>query len=269
MDLVDIGDKCVFCNIKENNAYIVGKASCINCFIQWRRNIDKCNGPNCNRTGEKVKNFMKNRQFCTTCYFKLQRKQFSEKDILLSIAIKNNNVNSLFKVEKKIGSGAQGTVYKAKDLEGRAVAIKKIDMKETPARFINDELIITKKNVNVNIIKFLSSYSVDGEVWMMTEYHPYSLLNILKIVQLQENDVATILRDVANGLHYLHTIRIIHRDIKPDNIVISVDGVVKIVDFGASICLIKNLPTRKSIVGTTDFMVNLKLQLFEIMNNSL
>lgn len=249
-------DKCLFCNMRKNNAKVIGSGSCINCYVLWKRNLEKCCGPNCNRTGDKVKNFMKNRQFCTTCYFKLQRKQFSEKDILESIAVKDNNVNNLFKIERKIGSGAQGVVYKAENKYGQAVAIKKIDMKETAIRFINDELIITKRNVNENVIRFLSSYQIDGEVWMITEYQPYSLWNILKKVQLQENDVAAVLRDVANGLFYLHSTQIIHRDIKSDNIVISENGVVKIVDFGASICLIKSISTRKTIVGTTDFMVN-------------
>lgn len=248
---------CVFCGnkLKEKNANLMGKVSCINCYVLWKRNMEKCCGPNCNRVGEKVKNFMKNRQFCTTCYFRLQRKKFSEKDILNSIATKESN--NLFKVEKKIGDGAQGVVYKAKDMYGRLVAIKKIDMKETSIIIIiNDELIITKKNINVNVIKFLSSYQVDGEVWMITEYHPYSLFGILKKVQLQESDVATVLRDVANGLLYLHSTNIIHRDIKSNNIVISVHGVAKIIDFGASICLLKSVPYRKTIVGTTDFMVS-------------
>lgn len=176
--------------------------------------------------------------------------------MLHSLSTNIVEISSLYEVETTIGEGGQGTVYKAKDKENNTVALKKIVISETELSFINDELLISKKNMHPNILCHFNSYCDGGNVWMVMEYHAYSILDILNRVQLERGDIATMVRDVATGLEYLHELKLIHRDIKADNILISENGVCKIIDFGLSAYLRGADNYRQSLVGTTDFMVS-------------
>jgi len=72
--------------------------------------------------------------------------------------------------------------------------------------------------------------------------------------KIPENVIAYILKQMLMGLHSLHSRRQLHRDLKSDNVLMSLNGDVKIADFGFAIQLTKEILNRKSLVGTPAWM---------------
>lgn len=72
--------------------------------------------------------------------------------------------------------------------------------------------------------------------------------------QIPESVIAYILKEILTGLDSLHSRRQLHRDLKSDNILLSLNGDVKIADFGFAIQLTKEILNRKSLVGTPAWM---------------
>lgn len=250
-------DICCFCSVERSICAKIGHTKCcINCYVKWTREFERCCGPGCPRTGKMVKNFKRNRRFCNRCVKKIQDNKITEKQMLESLSTSIQNIDELYEIEKKLGEGGQGTVYKAKDKENNIVALKKLIVSKSNLIFLNDEMLISKKTLNPNILRYHDIYFDRKNIWMVMEYHPFSLMKIVHTIQLEEGDVATIVRDIASGLNYLHNIKLVHRDIKPDNIVISHNGVCKIIDFGMSAYLRGADNSRRSEVGTIDFMVS-------------
>ncbi|XP_039238681.1 serine/threonine-protein kinase PAK 3-like [Pipra filicauda] len=101
-----------------------------------------------------------------------------------------------------------------------------------------------------NIIRYIDSYLFNEELWLVMEYvEGCTLAAVVSIQALEEEMIASISRECLKGLDFLHSNRVIHRDIKSDNILLGVDGSVKLIDFGFCVWL---QPWRKkrSVRGT-------------------
>ncbi|XP_077300030.1 mitogen-activated protein kinase kinase kinase 13-like [Arctopsyche grandis] len=130
---------------------------------------------------------------------------------------------------KWLGSGAQGNVFSGK-LNGKVVAVKKVkDECETDIRHL-------RKLDHQNIVKFKGVCTQSPHYCVIMEYCPYgSLYNLLHedrpITQYQ---LIAWAKDIAKGMGYLHSHKIIHRDLKSPNVLIGENDVVKVSDFGTS-----------------------------------
>ena len=136
-----------------------------------------------------------------------------------------------------IGEGAFGKVYRAqRKCTNQIVAIKKIGKKkkqEKELKNLRQEIEILRKLYHENVIQLLDSFETNTEICLVTELAQGQLYEILEEdKKLPETEIKFIARQLVAGLFYLHNNNIIHRDIKPQNVLISANGIIKICDFG-------------------------------------
>jgi p21-activated kinase 1 len=154
---------------------------------------------------------------------------------------------------ESVGEGASGLVRVGLDSEtGQKVAIKVIDTKNKRKDTILNELLILKEFKHKNLITFVDAYWLEPEftLYLVLEYMAGgALTNVITEVELEETLIAAICREVLLGVEFLHSKGIIHRDIKSENVLLGIDGSVKVTDFGFSAKTVSN-ERRETFVGT-------------------
>uniref|UniRef100_A0A8C6UL27 non-specific serine/threonine protein kinase n=1 Tax=Neogobius melanostomus TaxID=47308 RepID=A0A8C6UL27_9GOBI len=160
----------------------------------------------------------------------------------------------------KIGEGSTGVVCIATEKHsGRQVAVKMMDLRRQQRR----ELLLMRYGIVVimrdyqhrNVVEMFKSALVEEELWVIMEYlQGGALTNIVSETRLTEEQIATVCEAVLQALAYLHSQGVIHRDIKSDSILLTLDGRVKLSDFGFCAQISKDIPKRKSLVGTPYWM---------------
>lgn len=177
----------------------------------------------------------------------------------------------------KIGEGSTGTVWIAVErntskfflhvnmrhfhasindknfsLPERKVAVKKMDLRKQQRReLLFNEVVILRDYHHPNIVETYNSYLVNDELWVVMEYlEGGALTDIVTHSRMDEEQIATVCKQVLKALAYLHSQGVIHRDIKSDSILLASDGRVKLSDFGFCAQVSQELPKRKSLVGT-------------------
>jgi serine/threonine protein kinase len=169
-----------------------------------------------------------------------------------------------FEVIHLIGVGGMGEVYLGRDITlGREVAIKRLNPlftqdPEFSQRFIN-EARIQAKLTHANIVILHSFFHENGVWYMIMEYAPGITLRelILRTGPIPEKRTLNILNQVAEALAYAHCKNIIHRDIKPGNIMVDTEhsDAVKVMDFGIARVLSEGHLTRTGTkMGTPYYM---------------
>lgn len=139
----------------------------------------------------------------------------------------------------KIGEGTYGVVYKAKDLQSNVlVALKKIRLKPEeegiPSTAIR-EISLLKELYQLNIVNLLDVIHTSKKLTLVFEYCDSDLKKImdgLKGEKLPIDTVKLYLYEMLKGINYIHKHKILHRDLKPQNLLINTNGVLKICDFG-------------------------------------
>ncbi|KAJ1992210.1 Protein kinase [Dimargaris cristalligena] len=164
----------------------------------------------------------------------------------------------LYQKIKKVGQGASGSVYVARSLAtGQKVAIKQMDLSSQPRKeLLVNEIIVMKESQHPNIVNYIESFLIHSmELWVVMEYmEGGALTDIIDNNNLSERQIATICFEVTKGLQHLHSQSIIHRDIKSDNILMGIEGQVKITDFGFCAKLSEAHSKRSTMVGTPYWM---------------
>ena len=161
-----------------------------------------------------------------------------------------------YQIEEMLGEGAGGKVFLASDKETNdRVAIKEINMKTVLKKeMLVMEIKVMKDLNHKNIINYVQSYIEDDVLWVVMEYLAGGpLTDVCTEVCMPEKQIATICKEVLEGIHYLHMNGILHRDIKSDNVLLGMDGSVKIIDFGFCADVHENA-TRTTVVGTPYWM---------------
>ncbi|MBO0859649.1 MAG: protein kinase [Chloracidobacterium sp.] len=145
-----------------------------------------------------------------------------------------------FEIDGLLGEGGMGKVYLATDTKlGRVVALKILSAQLTGdrdfvKRFEGEARILAKLD-HPNIIKVYEIGLVEGVYYIATEYvKGRTLETMIRNMEMELADGLDIIAQVANALEASHTAGVIHRDVKPSNIMVRHDGAVKVLDFGVA-----------------------------------
>jgi fused-like protein len=126
---------------------------------------------------------------------------------------------------------------------------------EKDLRNLRSEIDIQRRLEHPNIILLLDAFETDNEFCLVTEFAQGELFEILEADgALPESEVQLIAKQMIAALHYLHSNRIIHRDMKPQNILISPDKKVKLCDFGFARAMTQQSLVLTSVKGTPLYM---------------
>ncbi|XP_037126572.1 serine/threonine-protein kinase 10 [Syngnathus acus] len=169
------------------------------------------------------------------------------------------NPNDQWDIVGELGDGAFGKVYKACNKEtGVLAAAKMIQTKcEEELEDYMVEIEILAKCDHRYIVKLLDAYYYNNHLWIMIEFCPGGAMDatMLELDRgLTEPQIKVVCRQMLEALAYLHSIKIIHRDLKAGNILLMLDGDIKLADFGVSAKNTKTLQRRDSFIGTPYWM---------------
>ncbi|KAG5509530.1 hypothetical protein JKF63_06235 [Porcisia hertigi] len=164
-----------------------------------------------------------------------------------------------YQIIESIGEGSFGKVYKARIKgTGQIVAMKFIVKKgknEKEIKNLRSEIEILTKLNHPHIIMLFDSFETDSDFVVVMEYAQGELYDILEDDKhLPAKEVQKIAKQLIQALNYLHSNRIIHRDMKPQNILIGQNGAVKLADFGFARSMSYNTIVLTSIKGTPLYM---------------
>ncbi|XP_077402507.1 serine/threonine-protein kinase 36-like [Vanacampus margaritifer] len=164
-----------------------------------------------------------------------------------------------YHVLELVGEGSFGRVHKGmKKFTGQVVALKfmpKTGRSNKELQSLKKEIEIMSNLQHPNIVKLFDSYETETEVVVVTEYAEGQLFQIIEDDgSLPESQVCEIACQLVSALYYLHSRRILHRDMKPQNILFDKNGVVKLCDFGFARAMSVSTMVLTSIKGTPLYM---------------
>lgn len=163
----------------------------------------------------------------------------------------------LYRDFEKIGAGASGGVYTAYQVGSNlSVAIKQMNLEQQPKKdLIINEILVMKESKHKNIVNYIDSFLHKGDLWVVMEYmEGGSLTDVVTSNVMSEPQIAAVCKEVLEGLRHLHANQVIHRDIKSDNVLLSMHGDIKLTDFGFCAQIGESQAKRTTMVGTPYWM---------------
>eukprot|EP01101_Sappina_pedata_P008223 TRINITY_DN4510_c0_g1_i1.p1 TRINITY_DN4510_c0_g1~~TRINITY_DN4510_c0_g1_i1.p1 ORF type:complete len:1003 (+),score=529.39 TRINITY_DN4510_c0_g1_i1:52-3060(+) len=173
--------------------------------------------------------------------------------------ISKEDPDLLFELTEEIAAGSGGTVYRGVFLPtNEVIAVKIVPIPDDePIDDLILELNLLKKCSHPNIVKLLGAYQKGPEIFISMELcGGGSATDIFRVLAepLSEAQISLIARDTLKALDYLHSKKILHRDIKGVNLLLTEEGQVKIVGFGVATQLTQERDKAKTFVGTPYWM---------------
>ena len=178
-----------------------------------------------------------------------------------------------YRLVRKIGEGGMGTVYQAVHVHlGKSVALKilptdKLRSKNAVKRFKQEMRSVGKVN-HPNVVRASDAGTIDGQHFLVMELVVGA--DLARVIRdrgsLKVADACEIVRQAAVGLQHAHEIGLVHRDVKPSNLMLGIDGSVRVLDLGlaglnqsefeptANIIVADRLTSVGQIMGTLDYM---------------
>ena len=150
-----------------------------------------------------------------------------------------NNKESKYIRTTKLGEGTYGVVYRAKDQKGQEIyALKKIRLQAEeegiPSTAIR-EISLLKELNHINIVKLYEVLHSPKKLTLVFEYVEQDLKKILDMAKGKGLDIKftkNLLYQLLRGVDHIHKYKVLHRDLKPQNLLINKDNILKIADFG-------------------------------------
>ena len=162
-----------------------------------------------------------------------------------------------WEVEDHLGGGTFGQVVKVKTAAGQVMAAKicLVEDEEELERF-SAEVDIMARLRHRNIVRLYDSCYHRHDLWMFLELSQASLDRVVATLArgLGEQEIVAVCRQMAGAVEYLHNNRIIHRDIKAGNVLVTAEGEVKLTDFGVAAELESFDGRRTEFIGTPHWM---------------
>jgi serine/threonine-protein kinase len=186
----------------------------------------------------------------------------------MPVALKTGEIlRGRYRIRERIGQGGMGNIYLADDqrLEGRRCALKEVEhdrsvspamLKEARQQFLREATVLARLD-HPNLPKVSDFFSIGPCDYLVMDYIPGKDLRVRMLDAKQSNtflvevDVLGWANQLSNALSYLHnqTPPLVHRDVKPSNLKITPDGILKLVDFGLVKALVPDEMTITVIQG--------------------
>ncbi|KAH0552280.1 serine/threonine-protein kinase fused [Cotesia glomerata] len=159
----------------------------------------------------------------------------------------------------QIGEGSFGQVFKAKKrANDEIVAVKRIRKRGRSCKelkSLRQECEIQRYLSHPNIVRMIDSFETVDEIVVVTEYADKELYEILgKTGRFTEDRAQKVICDLVSALYYLHSNRVLHRDLKPQNVLLEANGTAKLCDFGFARIMSTRTHVLTSIKGTPLYM---------------
>ncbi|OUM87718.1 MAG: hypothetical protein BAA01_12965 [Bacillus thermozeamaize] len=169
-------------------------------------------------------------------------------------------LNQRYQVIKRLGSGGMATVYQGLDLE----ELRFVSLKVLKEQFVHDEAFTRRfqreaeavsRLSHPNIVRFYGVGKDHGIPYIVMEYVEGETLKekISRQAPLPVDEAVRIAMEICDALEYAHRHQIVHRDIKPHNVLISTDGKVKVTDFGIAQASSEATITHGTVIGSVHY----------------
>ena len=167
-----------------------------------------------------------------------------------------------YTLEKRLGQGAMGTVHLVtRKRDGRQLALKRVnfaDLSHEERKQTLLEVALLSRLRHPNIIEYVEHFHDGDDLCIVMEVAPDDVLKVVRRAKaagtpLPEEQLLSILSQVASALHYAHSCRVLHRDVKPANVLLTADGTPKLSDFGISCTVMQHeLSLGRALVKRAD-----------------
>lgn len=173
--------------------------------------------------------------------------------------ISNQNPEETWEIIDELGDGAFGTVYKAKHKESEVLAAAKIiEIKdEEELKDFRVEIDILSSCKHKYVVGLVETYLYQSKLWMLIEFCEGGALDDIMLdleKPLTEPQIKVVCKQTLEALTFLHASRVIHRDLKAGNILLTSDGNIRLADFGVSAQNKRTAQKRDSFIGTPYWM---------------
>ncbi|XP_038614651.1 STE20-like serine/threonine-protein kinase isoform X1 [Tachyglossus aculeatus] len=169
------------------------------------------------------------------------------------------NPEDFWEIIGELGDGAFGKVFKAQNKETNVLAAAKvIDTKsEEELEDYMVEIDILASCDHPNIVKLLDAFYYENNLWILIEFCAGGAVDAVMLElerPLTESQIQVVCKQTLEALSYLHESKIIHRDLKAGNILFTLEGDIKLADFGVSAKNTRTIQRRDSFIGTPYWM---------------
>jgi len=178
--------------------------------------------------------------------------RFKSGEELLTEAVE---FKKLYKELDEVGKGGFGTVFHARTVKDKKiVAIKKMPHTTSRQKANNfHEASILHALDHPNIVKYLTCHEIKDDLWLVMEFlEGGTFEEAARAWRFNETNLAYVARELLKGLSYMHSRQLAHRDLKSANIMMSVQGAVKLIDFGLAADMSVGFPSH--MVGSPFWM---------------
>jgi len=173
--------------------------------------------------------------------------------------ISQDDPEEVFEMIDIIGEGAYGLICTCKNLKQNTIyAIKFLEIEEEDEPNLQKEIDILKESSDCPyIVRYFGCYMKETTLMIVMEFcNGGSCLDVMTSCKrtFTEDQIAVIVNHMVSGLAYLHSHRVLHRDLKAGNVLLTSEGKAKLADFGVSAKLVHTLQKKNTIVGSPYWM---------------